>query len=354
MGSNIVLTSTLDNFIEGEMENIMRNRPFLAMIKAQGAITFKEGGDELNWLVRFKRATMTPIGDNGAVTFQQITKRKKATLPVRAYVVTQALNKMTKVKNKGKAARIKLLATMAEELTDDIGDQFAEELYIDGNASGNELKWHGLNSAMGQNGTSVAYVGTNDDTYAGIDTDLGAYGGTWSGTWPAGSGSSQYDFWTPLLVDYTDAGWQASTDTWANTCVEAIRFAIIHTRRNGTKLDMIMLTNEMYRQLLENLDDKEQINVNRGENNALVKLGFGDTVQIDGVPITSEYGVPDTQGFGVTIAKGKHLRLHSWQNQLFQMEKDFDIESFTDRFAVDCYGNMRFNPRQQVKFDNYT
>lgn len=353
MGSNIVLTSTLDNFIEGEMVNIMRHRPLLAMIKAQGAVTFNESGDEMDWLVRYKRATMTPIGDNGTATFQQVVKRKKAKLPVRAYVVTQAINKMTKVKNKGKAARIKLLATMVEELTDDIGDQFAEELYVDGNASGNELKWHGLNSAMGITGTpdTDGYISVNDDTYAGLDTDLGAYGGSWTGNWPAGSGSAQYDFWTPLIVDYTDTAWAASTKTWPNTCVEAIRFAIIHTRRNGTKLDFIMVTNEMYRQLLENLDDKEQINVMRGGDNALVKLGFGDTVSIDGVPVTSEYGMPDATGFGVSIAKGKNLKLRSWQKQLFQVEKDFDIESFTDRFAVDCYGNMQFNPRNQCKFN---
>jgi hypothetical protein len=354
MGSNIVLTSTLDNFIEGEMENIMRSRPFLAMIKAQGAIKFNEGGDDLNWLVRYKRTTMVPIGDNGTATFQQVVKRKIAKLPVRAYVCPQGINKMTKVKNKGKAARIKLLATMAEELTDDIGDQFAEELYVDGNAAGNTLKWHGLESAMGITGTgsTAGFVSVNDDNYAGLDTDLGAYGGTWTATsWPRGNGSSQYDFWSPLIIDYTDGSWTASTKTWPNTCVEAIRFGIVHSRRNATKLDFFMLSNELYRQLLENIDDKEQINVMRGGDNALVKLGFGDTVSIDGVPVTSEYGVPDGVGYGISIAKGKNLRLHSWQKQLFQMEKDYDIESFTDRFAVDCYGNMRFNPRNQVKFN---
>ncbi len=117
---------------------------------------------------------------------------------------------------------------------------------------------------------------------------------------------------------------------------------------------MFLLENDMYRLLLESLDDKEQINITRGQDNALVKLGFGDTVSVDGVPVTSEVGIAANVGYGISINKGKNFRLRSWQKQLFQVEKDFDIESFSDRFAVDCYGNAQINPRNQCKLDTDT
>jgi hypothetical protein len=105
---------------------------------------------------------------------------------------------------------------MPRNLMADIEEAFGDELYVDGNASGNEGRIHGFESWLGNSGAATnGYVATPSDTYAGLSTTLGNYGGTWSTpprntNWPDGKGDPEYDFWSPLLVDYTDTAWKAA------------------------------------------------------------------------------------------------------------------------------------------------
>jgi hypothetical protein len=263
--------------------------------------------------------------------------------------------------NKSKEAIINIYSDVGESLMSDINDSFGEELYVDGNATGNSKRIHGLESFFGTSGAAAqGYVGTPSDTYCGLRTDLGQYGGSWaqSGgnpTWPSGSGDAHYDFWSPLIVDYTDASWAAGTDNWANNAIEALRFGIIKSKKNATKtgvLDYITLEDDMYRDLMSVYDSKVSVNVNRNQDVGLVALGFGDVVNFEGCEVTYEYGMPDAIGYGLNV---DHIMLMSLQDQLFKVEgPDYDSATKSWRTSVDFFGNMWVNPRYQVKWVNIT
>ncbi len=212
---------------------------------------------------------------------------------------------------------------------------------------------HGIESFLGNSGAATnGFVATPSDTYAGLTTGLGDYGGAWSQsggatTWPTGTGDAHYDFWSPLIVDYTDTAWAAATKTWPNTCTEALRYGIIKGRKNKSKrgmLDLIMLENELYRQTEEKIATSERLLVQRGEKKkGLYALGFEDVINFDGVDISYEYGVPSAIGYGFCMDA---MELQCLDDTIFSPKgPDLDIATQMHRIAVVFYGNLRFNVR---------
>jgi hypothetical protein len=258
-------------------------------------------------------------------------------------------------------------------LIDDMDEALSTEIYIDGNASGNGARFHGIESFGSVSAASTKMpIGLPNDTYMGLSTTLGNYGGSWSTTgtttsatdWPSGTGDSHYDFWSPLVIDYSsavatsaaggDSGWAASTKTWPNTCKEALRFGVTHmsgrNRNRKGQLDTVFLTNEMYRQFKEKLESNERLvnTVGGGGKKNLWSLGFGDVTLFEGVEITSEYGVPANTGYGMSFG---NIELKSCQAQLIVTEgPEYDMARAGYRLSVDVLGNMEFNPRAQCFF----
>jgi len=348
------LNSTISKYLRKEEVNVLRRRKLTTALKARGRIVYNDSGTDLVWRVRYKRAPLVPYGIGQTNTFSQRNKRKTATLPWRSYIVTDSMTKGERLQNRGQEAIVKIYANIVKELVEDIADHFAEELYVDGNAAGNEQKIHGLESFFGTSGpASTGYIGTPSDTYAGHSTALGSAGGSWTGNWPDGYGDAQYDWWSPLIVDYTDASWTASTDTWANNAEEAMRFGIINCARNDSQVDMVLLEKNLYRQFLDALSDRQRFNIDRRDTeDPNYSLGFSDYVMFDGVRVTWEHGLPSGVGYGISLDA---MDLRSLQSQLFDNNnEDFDIASMSHRFAVDFYGNLRCNPRAFFKLVSLT
>lgn len=367
-----VVNTTIHKYIREVEVNILRNRKLLALMKSRGRITFNNSGDLADWKVRFKRAPMQGYADSDTLTFARRDRWRTAQIDWRGYAATDSMTKLERLKNKNTEAIVKVYSEIASNLMDDMDDQFGDEMYIDGNATGNGKRIHGTESWFSTSGASTKQpIGLPNDTYAGLLTTLGNYGGNWSTTgstttatdWPTGTGDSHYDFWSPLIVDYTSAvatstsagttGWAATTKTWPNTCREALRYGIIKGRKNKSKkgmLDLILLNDELFRLFEEKIEGNERIVVQRGDKQGMYALGFTDTINYEGVDVGYEYGVPTNVGYGWSM---DNLELASLQGQMFVPEgPDMDIASQSYRFSIDFFGNMRVNPRYFVKFVN--
>ena len=356
-----VVNTTIHQYIRTVEENVMRNRKLLAMMRERGRITFNHSGDIMDWKVKYKRAPMQGYADSDTLTFSRRDRWKTAQLDWRGYASTDSMTKLERLKNKTTEAIVKVYSEIASNLMDDLDDQFGDELYIDGNASGNNKRIHGIASFMGNSGVAgQGFIANPSSTYAGLSCALGNYGGGWSTgnivsnyvDWPSGTGDAHYDFWSPLIVSYTNASWTASTKTWPNTCKEALRFGIVKGKKNKSKkgmLDLILLNDELYRQFEGLLDSEERLIVKRGDKKgSLYALGFEDVVNFEGCDITYEYGVPTTYGYGWSM---ENLELCSLQGQMFVPEgPDFDIAAQSWRFSIDFFGNLKCNPRNFVSW----
>lgn len=357
-----VVATTISDYVRGAEENILRNRKLLAMMRERGRLVMNQSGKDIDWGIQYKQAPMQGYADMDVITFQRRDYWKRATLDWRGYQLTDAQSKKERLMNRSTEALIKIYSEIASILMKSAEDAISTELYIDGNAAGNEKKIHGIESFMANSGVIAnGYVANPSDTYAGLSTALAGVSGTWdtSGgttTWPIGTGTTDYDFWSPLLVDYTDTAWDASTKTWPNTCVEALRFGILYSEQRMSsreKLDVILLDTKLYYQFLNKQETKEQLNVRRGDGDSeLYRLGFRDMVNFDGVDVTKEYGVPVNVGYGWCM---DNCELRSMQDTLFKPDGPiYSEETKTDRFGLDFFGNMTFNPRYFMKFAAYT
>lgn len=354
--------TTLKNFLKEVEVDVMRDRKLLALLKSKGNVNYGMSGTDLEWRVQYKRRSMQGMADGDTLTFARHNLWKVASLDWRGYASTDMMTKKERLMNKNKEAIINRMDEIGKGLADDINENFCDELYIDGNATGNDKRIHGIESFLGVAGATSNVAGSvamqPTDTYAGLVTTLGNYGGTWTGNWPKGVGPAEYDFFSPLILDVTSTlatasgGWTSATATWASRNAEILRYAILYSQKNKSKkgmLDMIQVDREMFRLAQETQATKERIVVERSDG--LWKLGFKDMFTLDGVDITTEFGMPANTGYGFNA---NQVDLNSLQDQLFVADtKDWDIASRSWRFAIDFFGNCRFRPRYFVKIANY-
>lgn len=348
-----IQSSTITKHFREVEDNIMQNQKITALMQKKGKISYNHSGKNMDWRVLKSRNAMSQYGDMQAVVPDRVNRHEVATLDWRSYIIAEQFSKQERLANRGKEMIVNVIAGLVDQMTDDIKYHFAREFYLDGNASGREHCIHGFLSWLGYTGTNQ-YTAPSD-TYAGLSTTLGNYGGAVvSGSWPGGKFDPEYYFWSPLIVNYTHATW-GGTATWAANCIEALRKGIVYHKNSRGKqgqLDVIITTADMYSDFLNQLDEKERIIVERGKQNSeLIALGFKDAVNFEGVDITYEVDCPDTQAFGLNFDA---LELCSMQGQLFVPSKDFDFNTLSDRYAVDFFGNMRGNPRSTVLWDNIT
>jgi hypothetical protein len=351
-----LVVNTSEYFREIE-ENILRDRKILAKMQAKGRVTYNHSGKDMNWKVKYRRAPLNTFSDGETITFAKQDRWKEATLGWRAYITGDGLSKFEQLINKGPEGIVKYYDDRTKELAEDIEENFADQLYIDGNATGNTAKLHGLESFFGSGatGNSTGFA-MPSDSYAGLDTAVGTYGGTWTGTWPEGKGDAHYDFWSPVLVDYTDATfYEATTKTFRNTCIEALRIGITRAQMAKSKkgmMDTVILELKLYDDLRMAYEYSQELEVMRGDPYSLLSLGFTDVLNFDGVEVTKEFGLPVGTGYGLNFDQ---MELCSLQGKLFEPQGPwYEPETANWRFLVDFYGNARFNPRGQMKLKNFT
>ena len=363
------LNTTLADYLREEEKAILRNYQMLALLESQGRTVMNVGGEGFVWEVQFD---VHAVEGNTGETIRQFNRRnlwKNANLDYRGYQVTDAISNRELLANRGQAAVVNVFNRFMERLTESMKLGLATEPYVDGNASGNETSWHGLESMFSVNGTlnvsdgtqrstnAADLVGYPNDTYAGISTALGTYGGDneTGAVWPDGIADPSFDFWTPLIVQYVSTAFNGSADTWAAQGDEAMRYAIIHSQRN-TLADgqptNVFLTRNLYRQFLDLIDSKEQINVMRNEATGLVALGFKNVVNFDGVDVSWEAAIPTGVGYGLNI---KAIELRSMHPQLFVPEgPEYDLVQQQHLAVVSTLSNLRFrSPRGFFKLDDF-
>ncbi len=363
---NRVLQTTIAEYMLGAEDNVIRNRKILALMKAKGRITYNHSGTNMDWGIRWKRRPITGYADGDTVNFQRSDTFKRANLPWRGYVMNDLVTDKEKLMNRDRPALIKYISELVENMSEDMTDRYHRQLYQDGNASGNGKFIHGLDSFLAATQQSGNYVGVNSSTnYGGLSCVLGNYGGSWTGTWPVGEGDAEYDFWSSVIVDYTNTGWGYSPDTWVNTCHDALRFGIIKSKRNDSQkglIDIVMLDGELYRQWEKLLDTKERVFVQipgdaLGARPTLRNLGFGDTQAFEGAEITWEFGVPadasgNPQGYGLNIDE---MELCCLDDRIFKSLGPFyDEASMADRYMIRQFGNLKCNPRYFAKWVQLT
>lgn len=371
--------TTIAKYIKGVESKLIAKQILLALLDKAGRITYGVAGDGVKWDVEYRESPLTVNNGEQAITPQRQDAYKQPSLDIAGYVVADVMTKRERVKNApGPSQIVDYFKNMTERNTRNLRRQFGVELYTDQSGTGNTNRIAGFDSFTGINGTvnitsgaqrtanAADVVAFPHDTYAGITTDLGNYAGTWgtqadiTSTWPAGSGSLAYDFFAPVMVNFTSTAWAGSANDWASNCLKATRYGITHMQRydgNEASVKKLVLDRDMYRSFLDKQDSKEHAYVQSKFN--LRAMGFESTFLQDGVEVTWEFGIPSgingatgESGFGFNI---DNMELMSWQDDLFKVRGPvMDELNNAWHLIIDFLGQMKFvTPNRFLKLAQY-
>jgi len=346
------IATTIVNHLKEEEIASLRKYKVFAALEGSGNVRTNMSGRGFDWELQYRNHT--PTGNNGetARVFARQNLWKNAELEYRGAQVTDAIYKKEMLENRGAQALVNVAGKMSNRLLTSMEQYLAKEWVVDGYASGNELRFHGIESFMGTNGTINIGTGAQrtanaadpfaypSDTYAGLSTTLGAYGGSQkTGVWPNGEADPEFDFNSPTIVNYTSSYFGGTT--WEANCVKAVREAIHQTRRNDTledQVDMVLLDRRLFIDFLNTLDAKERVIVSK--QNGLRSYGFTDVFELDGVEISSENSVPANTGYGLAMG---NMELLCMEGQLLNSEGPFYDEITQQyRYVVSMLGNLKF------------
>lgn len=353
--------STLANHLRDQEKSILRNYLIGALIQNGGRVLYNESGRGFTWPVLYKLHSIEGDVGMGPRTFQPTSQFQTAGLPFRGYNVTDTISRGEFLANRGPEAVINIFNGMGERLQQSLSQRLGPMYYVNGYTAGNEKGWHGFESMYTCNGTTNVTSGASlntqraanaadptgysDTTYAEMDTELGAYGGSAeSGVyWLEGDPSTEYDVWTPPVVNYTSTYFSATT-TFAANGQKAMRYALTHASRRGGKdrhPTNIALARNLWIAFLDSQNSKQQINVQ--SNIVEWELGFGETMKFDGVSVTPDTAAPNSVGY---IFNPKNITIRCQTGQMFEPESEpYSSIDQSYKFVVSTASNMQFeNP----------
>lgn len=368
-----VIATTIVNHLREEEVNTFRKFKVFAMLESSGNVVMNQSGRGMDWNVRFRNAPVTGNTGDTPRTFSRVNMWKRAEIGWRGFTTTDSIYRREMLENRGQQALVDVAGKMAERLQESLEQHLSYQPYRDGNASGSENDFHGLESFLSYDGTvsedaaagvfdkrtssnTADRFGYPNDNYAGLSCQLGYYGGDRIGSstakWPNVPVDPEADFWSPVIINYNASSFGGST--WKDNCVFAIREGIHQCKRNDTKdaqIDLVVIDRAMYIQFLNQYKNQERIVVSK--ENGLKALGFSDVVTLDNVEITSEYAVPPGRGYGMSVG---NMELRCLENQLMVAEGPFFAEETQSyRFACSTLGNFKFkSPRNFFLLANVT
>jgi hypothetical protein len=361
-----LISTTIVHHLRETEEATFRKFKVFALLESSGNVIMNQSGRGFDWNVRYRNAPVTGNSGDTPRSFSRVNMFKRAELSWRGFTTTDSLYRAEMLMNRGQQALVDISGKMAERLQESLEQHLSFQPFRDGDASGYENDFHGLESFLGYNGTvdesgtaifdarTSANLGDRfgypDDTYAGLSTRPGYYGGgrigETTGVWPQAPVDPEADFYSPVIINYNATSFSdAAGGNWKQNCVAAIREGLHQASRNDSKesqIDLVCLSRELYIDFLNQQEGKERIVVSK--EGGLRALGFSDIVTIDGCEIGADFACPTGKGYGMSIG---NMELRCLENQLMVAEGPFYDEQLQSyRFACSTLGNFKFkSPR---------
>ena len=364
--AGLINTTSKKELYDAE-DRTIRGRYMLAKMKKEGRIVMDGNGRSCTWQIEVFEKAIQSYGDGQTIDFTRTDRYRQMELDWRGYVVDDMMTKKEERMNRGVEALINRYSEVIPNLIKDMRNKFGtDELWLDGNAAGNEDRLHGIESFMAtaQAAAAADKVADPGDTYGNLSTALNTFGGTWTSDlttspnanaavdWPEGKGDSSYDATSPKLINWSSNNWGTNSTSWEDNCERAIRYGRTFSAMTGGKdgsPQAVLMSGGLYNDFL---NKQQSVFRNIIPHKDTDDLGFsGEYVNFEGAVLTPDFGISPNIGYGVNF---QELELTSLFDRLFDVDgPDWDIKTQSHLFVVRMFGNMRFNPKGFFKLLNY-
>ena len=328
-----ILKVVTDRFVKGAPDETIQNSIILSELKKRGRIKYNLSGKALTWDLKVKQRALDAVDDMESLEFARQNIYEQLTLPWRGYRAQDVISNKERLMCKGNEALVNIWGEKMESLMSDANDRLSAELFVDGNASGNTKKFHGIESIFGAaSATTTSEFATSSETYAGVSP--AAVHGTESATSP----------YSPQLVheDYT------SYSSWTTSATKIMRSLVsacsIRNNKKG-RPDLAMKTESRFNAFKNLLASKEQIIAGPPTPGMLYAGAKG--VAYDGVIVTWDFDCPADVTYMLNFDQ---IELNILSSKLWFPATGYKVETDAHLFSVNIWGNMKFNsPRYQGK-----
>lgn len=351
----VLSTDAINLWIRERIPLGLRKRVVLQKLMDSGRI-IRGYGKEIEWRPTFKRRTMRASAVNPTnISMPVFSRNRVAKLQWKHGDVGEAVNLFDELVLENEGAFYQSAANRIQELTDDAIDSLCDWLYLDGSTAG-AYYWDGLETLFGNSGlVSGGYVGNPSGTYAELNRALQYYGGSWTGTWPDGTGRPQYCAWSSIYVDWANTLFGTGTSLWKDNWQEAINFGLTFQEvLSRTKPDMLVLSPDLHRQVKDSLISNQTLEISSPGSK---KPNVGSDPSAFGIEFTSEYGVPSNTCYGLATKEIeiRYLNRPGMPNQLIFQDEDKDINASQKLLALHTFSNLVFKrPIAQMKIGAIT
>jgi len=365
--SLIAAKGNAPKFFKEVSDLTFRKRLWLGMIQKYGRVEYNASSFACVWNVEKSQPDVQQAPDGGDLDFQEHDAEEQLTLDVRGYRATDMLTEKKMEMNKGATQITNYYRAKSARLAKSVQQKLYGELYVDGYTAANADRFHGIESFTGDDAATVAAdkIARPADTYGGKSTAPGAEG-TWSSDlstspnavvatdWPYGTGSAEYDYLSPLLVNTSSTAWPSASAAWVDNAEDVLRFARITQSSRGA-MDanegipfMHMLATDLYEQFLSYYSAKLRMYVPHAE---ATNLGFGNTMNFEGDMVHYESDTPVGTGYGIAPSQMDMFCLFS---QLIKANgPDWSKSKASYLYYARTYGNLRFQPKFFTKYKAY-
>jgi hypothetical protein len=349
-----VLKTTVPAYFKEATDHTIRNRLLLKLLEVQGNVILNVKTPQMIWDIEVREPKVRAITGSDRHVWGETDVYEQLRIDHAELEATEVMRRRFQMINSDSPQAIvdeagKKMDRLVRSMTRKINSQF----YVD-NSGANSLYLTGIGSFMkytAPGGSDWILKPASGTTYGGLSIEIGSLGGTWSAAlatkpcaalatdWPLGSGSAEYDFNSPKMINTTASiGGGAG---WSNNCLKAIRRmtqAIRHTGGDGTVPMLQLLSQELYSQVEDLLEQRERTRVDDYASN----LGFPSTLSYNGSLLTTDFDCPAGVGYALNPST---TALYSVHSDLFFTDSDWSTESQLSQFLVGFLGNYVMQPK---------
>ena len=371
-----VIRGKAPTYMKGFADLTHRGHVLLALMKQYGMMEFGANDFSRIWQVQAYEPEIRVGSDTTRQTFENHNPYKQNQVDVRDYVGSDLLTESQYKKNRGRNQLINLYDQKMKNLGSAMKKRLQEWMYRDGDSAAYQDGFNGFESALADDGNTVVgdKVALPSDTYGDLSTAVGALGGSWTADlaagdrynaqlandWPYGQGDSQYDYYSPLLVNWGSSSW-TTAGSWEDNCDQVLRFSSTAMRaRNGyMNVDNLPMINMLAPNLYEAAENHYADRFRIIQPYTSGDLGFPQkTLTLDGTVLTCDYAVPADVGYGMCPAHIEAFFLETINGGGEDSMVDTFGPTWSDAYAaflmrVTVFGNLRLQPKFMVKYANY-
>jgi hypothetical protein len=358
-----LIETTLPARMEAENTAILRSRRSLQRLENKGRIQLNCSGSEFQWSVLRNELTAVPYV-SGMVDYDPYQLHQGAVIGRRGYIKGVSIHKYDKLMNRGKEQIVDMWKGQINASLASVRRGIQGALYENGDGLDS---YEGLETIFEKYATPVVadIIARPGDTYAGLSTNPGSVGGTWTTAlttkpnaallydWPDGTGDALFDHWSPIMCNWSSTSWPSgSSNTFPSTCEyvlsRMLQWLQLSRGMEGAP-DTVILAPALYTDFKNAIRADRIWPVDAGDK---VDFGLGPAINYEGMLCWTEYGVPANTLY---MYRTEDVDLLCLESALITRNGPwFDEGNFTWKFAADAPGNFRFkNPRNFAKAYNY-